>query len=209
MCSHYEWFASADSCEDFGVAPPPSDEASDLWPGRVGAFIRRHASAEQKEVSRGVFGLIPHWCTDLAFSRRAYNARTETVSVKPAFRDAWRRARHCIIPATAFYEPDWRSGRAVATRISLASGRPMGIAGLWDATVFPNGHQVLSYCMLTINANDHALMNRFHRPGHEKRMIVVLAQDDYGAWLTADAERSMDFMVPCPADALVAEATPG
>ncbi|WP_202428153.1 SOS response-associated peptidase family protein [Malikia spinosa] len=36
-----------------------------------------------------------------------------------------------IIPAEAFYEPDWRSGKAVPTRITRADRQPMGIAGIW------------------------------------------------------------------------------
>ena len=34
--------------------------------------------------------------------------------------------------APALYEPDWRSGKAVATRISKVDGRTMGIAALWS-----------------------------------------------------------------------------
>ena len=36
----------------------------------------------------------------------------------------------CIIPAEAFWEPDWRSGKNVWTRIHRADGKPLGIAGL-------------------------------------------------------------------------------
>lgn len=45
---------------------------------------------------------------------------------------ARRRAQPCIIPADAIFEPDWRSGAAVATRFTRADGSPLGIAGLWD-----------------------------------------------------------------------------
>ncbi|EGH18803.1 hypothetical protein Pgy4_38171, partial [Pseudomonas savastanoi pv. glycinea str. race 4] len=48
---------------------------------------------------------------------------------KPSFRHAWRHAQHCIIPEVAIYEPDWRSGKAVATRIARADGELLGIAG--------------------------------------------------------------------------------
>jgi putative SOS response-associated peptidase YedK len=48
-------------------------------------------------------------------------------------------SRHCVIPAQAIYEPDWRGGKAVATRIERADGEPMGIAGLWDSRKQPDG----------------------------------------------------------------------
>ncbi|WP_223905490.1 SOS response-associated peptidase family protein [Rhodoferax lithotrophicus] len=45
----------------------------------------------------------------MTFRSNTYNARSETVAEKPSFRDAWRRAQHCIIPAEAIYEPDFLS----------------------------------------------------------------------------------------------------
>lgn len=102
---------------------------------------------------------------------------------KPSYRDAWRLGRRCIIPAEAFYEPDWRSGRAVPTRISRADGQPMGIAGIWTGWKAPDGRVVRSMSMLTVNADQHPLMKNFHRPEDEKRMVVILNEEDFDAWL--------------------------
>ena len=135
-------------------------------------------------------------------ARHTYNARSETVATKPSFRDAWRQARHCIIPAMSIYEPDWRSGRAVPTRISRAEGQPMGIAGLWDRWKSPQGEVVHSFTMLTINADQHPLMNLFHKPTDEKRMVVILEPEQFEDWLQAPAHRSMEFLRPFPADGL-------
>lgn len=158
----------------------------------------------EREALSGVFGLVPHWSKDTAIGKRTYNARSETVAEKPSFRDAWRRAQHCIIPAEAIYEPDWRSGRAVPTRIARSDGEPMGIAGLWAAWRAPSGEIVHSYTMLTINADEHPLMRQFHKPGDEKRMVVVLPESRYGAWLAADATHARDFLVQYPAELLQA-----
>jgi len=83
------------------------------------------------EAEVGVFGLLPFWA-DKKLARSTYNARSETASVKRSFREAWKKAQHCIIPAVAIYEPDWRTGKAIPTRISRADGRLLGIAGLWE-----------------------------------------------------------------------------
>ena len=58
--------------------------------------------------------------------------------------------------APALYEPDWRSGKAVATRITKADGRPMRIAGLWSVWKGPVG-EVHSFTRLTVNATEQAL----------------------------------------------------
>ena len=213
MCSHYD--PQTDPARlraHFGVSDLPIGLKASLWPGYHGPFLRKHEFADVgddavpfRELLVGSFGLIPHWSKDATIARRTYNARSETVHEKPSYRDAWRLARHCIIPAEAIYEPDWRSGKAVATRISRADGLPMGIAGLWSAWKSPQGDIVHSYTMLTINADDHPFMQQFHKPDDEKRMVVVLDSADYDAWLQAPAANSRDFLKQFPADNLVAQ----
>jgi putative SOS response-associated peptidase YedK len=174
MCAHYE--ATTDRGlyrSHFGVEAPAGADLHELWPGYAGSFIRRPRPEDHggeppdREAMAGVFGLIPHWARDMTIARHTYNARSETVTAKPSYRDAWRLGRRCIIPADAFYEPDWRSGKAVPTRISRADGRPMGIAGIWTGWRAPDGRIVRSYSMLTVNADDHPLMKQFHKPQHD------------------------------------------
>jgi hypothetical protein len=38
------------------------------------------------------------------------------------------------------------------------------------------------------NADDHPLMKRMHKPDDEKRMVVILAPDQYDDWLHCPAE---------------------
>ena len=213
MCSHYD--PQTDPARlhaNFGVADLPLGLKSSLWPGYHGPFVRKHEFADVgddavplRELLVGSFGLIPHWSKDATIARRTYNARSETVHEKPSYRDAWRLGRHCIIPAEAIYEPDWRTGKAVPTRITRADGKPMGIAGLWAAWKNPTGELIHSYTMLTINADDHPFMRQYHKPDDEKRMVVILNEDAYDAWLQAPASVSRDFLRQFPADNLVAE----
>lgn len=59
--------------------------------------------------------------------------------------------------------------------------------------------------MLTINADAHPVMQQFHKPDDEKRMVVILADSAYDAWLQAPSADSRDFLRPFPAEALVTE----
>lgn len=212
MCSHYQAPSTPQLYRTaFGVAAPAVQGKHDVWPGYPAGFIRAHEHADvgddavpDREALTGLFGMVPHWSKDTKISHHTYNARSETVAEKPSFRDAWRRAQHCIIPAEAFFEPDWRSGRAVPTRISRADGQPMGIAGLWASWRAPHGEIVHSYTMLTINADDHPLMRQFHKPNDEKRMVVILPEDRYEDWLRAPAPQSLGFMTAYPATRLQA-----
>lgn len=216
MCSHYEGLADPSLYRQaFGVEPAQGVSRTDIWPGYESAFIRSPGQAEAggdampaREAVRGLFGLVPHWAPDLKMAKRTYNARSETAFEKPSFRDAWRWGRHCIVPVSSFFEPDWRSGKAVPARISRADGLPMGLAGLWSSWKGPEGDLVHSFTMLTINADDHSLMRNFHKPEDEKRMVVVFAEDQYDDWLRAGPEVSMEFMRAYPAENLQAQLVP-
>jgi len=212
MCSHYQAIKERERFfRLFGTASQEPDGKYDMWPGTTGVMVRRprernsgDSAVAPLEAVTGLFGLLPHWAKDAKLARHTFNARAETVHEKPSFRDAWRRAQHCIIPADAIFEPDWRSGKAVATRIARADGEPMGIAGLWSLWRSADDETVHSFTMLTINADAHALMRNMHRPNDEKRMVVILPSGAYDDWLDAPAHQSMSLLQPYPASNLVA-----
>lgn len=150
------------------------------------------AEVPHHEALWACFGLVPSWAKDTSIARHTYNARSETVATKPSFRSAWAKHQHCVVPAEAFTEPLYEAGKANPTRIACADGLPMGIAGLWSSWKDPSeaGSPTMhSFTMLTINADEHALMNRFHKPGDEKRMVVILPRGSWKAWLFAKPNR--------------------
>lgn len=218
MCARYHSVLDAARLQQFFRLRSLRDLAGarqDVFPGYAAPFIRRprewdsgDEAVPDREALVGLFGLLPHWAKDQKLTKSTYNARSETVAIRPAFRDAWKRAQHCIIPAEAFYEPDWRSGKHVPTRIARSDGRPLGIAGLWSWWRPPGGEEGHSFTLLTINSDTHPEMCKYHRPGDEKRMIVILREEDYDAWLDAPAARSMDFMRQCPPQDLIAVGEP-
>ena len=189
MCSHYKSVRDKTSLrQSFGVKQLDDLGKPDLWPSYEGLFIRPHPYADvgddavpAREAVVGHWGLIPHWSKD-GKVRATFNARSETVPIKPTFRDAWKHNQRCIIPTMSIFEPDWRSGKAVATEISRKDGQPMGIAGLWSTWKSSSG-KVDSYTMLTINADKHEVFGLLHKPQDEKRMVVILEEDDYETWL--------------------------
>jgi putative SOS response-associated peptidase YedK len=77
----------------------------------------------------------------------------------------------------------------VPTRIQRKDGKPMGIAGLWGSNRKATGEEVFSFTMLTINADDHDFFKNFHKSQDEKRMVVILREDQYDGWLEAPTAR--------------------
>ena len=86
-----------------------------------------------------------------------------------------------------FYEPRYDTGRAVRWKIGLASGEPFGLACLWDRWSDPRtGEPVVSFSLLTINADQHPVMNQFHKAGEEKRTPVIITPERHLEWLSAE-----------------------
>ncbi|WP_426144530.1 SOS response-associated peptidase [Polaromonas sp. DSR2-3-2] len=227
MSTHYESVHSALLYPDaFHVAAPAFTVGREVWPRQPGVFIRAAQAQEAQEAEAaadadkppreaparelvaGQFGLVPRWVKSASDAKlrstKLVNARSETVTTSSNFRDAWLAGQRCIVPMMAFMEDDWRSGKAVPTRIARVDGKPMGVAGLWESWTGAEGEVIVSYTLLTVNANSHALMSRYQQPGNEKRMLVILNEGAADAWLSTRPEKAREFMRAYPANWLTA-----
>jgi len=208
MCTNYRPTARDHLREHFGVAAPDVDFPEESYPGYLAPVIRRTAP-HGRECLAASFGLIPHWAKDPRIARNTYNARSETVAEKPSFRGPWRQAQFCLVPMESFYEPCYESGKAIRWRIGAADGRPFAVAGLWERWVaMETGEVVHSFTMLTVHADGHPVMGRMHRPGDEKRSLVLIDPADFEQWLGATPAQARALVRLPPADAWVAEASP-
>jgi putative SOS response-associated peptidase YedK len=139
----------------------------------------RNAEDGERELALLRWGLIPFWAKDPSIGNRMINARAETVAEKPAFRAAYKR-RRCVVLADGFYE--WRRDGNVKTPfyISLASGDPFALAGLWeDWHDRDSGESIQSTTLITTEAN------KFMRPLHH-RMPMVVGPGRAERWLSGD-----------------------
>jgi len=183
MCSNYRP-PTPDALLRLGRGLPGFEYHAEGYPERIGPFLANEDSAVWRP---GTFGLLPVWAPP-TLARHTYNARSETVAEKPSFGHAWKTRQLAIVPVQSFYEPNYESGKPVRWRIEREDQAVFGLAGIWEGRPGPNGDTWWSYSMLTINADAHPLMRRFHRPDDEKRSVVVLADDAWDAWLNARSE---------------------
>jgi putative SOS response-associated peptidase YedK len=78
------------------------------------------------------WGFVPGWYKATNDGPLIINARSDTIAVKPAFRDAVR-ARRCIVPASGFYE--WETGadgKKLPWYFTRTDAAPMALAGIWQ-----------------------------------------------------------------------------
>ncbi|MCM2537736.1 SOS response-associated peptidase family protein [Burkholderia glumae] len=128
-------------------------------------------------------------------------ARSETVGKKAAYRAAWQSGQRCLIPAAWIYEPNWETGKHIKYRIGLAGWRPFCIAGVWRTWKEADGTESIGMAMLTVNADEHDVMKHMHRPGEEKRSVVILRPEDHDEWLHArNLEAALLILQLWPAD---------
>lgn len=191
----------------------PLEFPAESYPGFASPIVVQSHQTQRVAVGLAKFGLIPAWAKDNKIARHTYNARSETASEKPSFRSAWRNRQFGLVLCENFFEPNYESGRAVRWKIERADQQPFGIACLWDRWTDPaSGELIVSFSMLTVNADEHAIMNQFHKPGDEKRTPVIISPEYHGDWLGADLADAAALMswqhmpslaaYPCPRSAV-------
>ncbi|MGH8760034.1 MAG: SOS response-associated peptidase, partial [Burkholderiales bacterium] len=131
------------------------------------------------------FALVPFFAESTKLPYDTLNARTETIATANSYRGPWRRRQFCLVPMRTFTEPNHESGKSQWWDVYRRDGEPFAVAGLYDRWTSPTGELYWSFTLPTINSDLHPLMKRFHRPGKEKRSVVVLPKDSYDAWLDA------------------------
>jgi putative SOS response-associated peptidase YedK len=102
-----------------------------IAPSQPVGIIRQDPSKPERRFSLAHWGLIPSCATDASIGLKTINARSETITSKPAFRYAFM-SRRCLLPAHGFFE--WRpSGRDKQPfHFGMQDHSLFAFAGLWD-----------------------------------------------------------------------------
>lgn len=199
-------------CGRYYLKSPPAEVATafgvdvrDNFPPRYNicptqpvAAIRQNET-RKREYALMRWGFVPSWAkgeylANLA-KRPLINARSETVLEKASFRNAFRR-RRCLVPADGFYE--WQATPARGKQpyaIHRRRGGLAGFAGIWETAVDPDGGEIDTLAILTVNAGPD--MRSLH-----SREPVVIAPESFRLWLEADerdASAIAGLLAPAPA----------
>jgi len=185
----------------------------EIFPRAIGPFVRATQNSGERELVLGHWGLIPWFAETAKLTYSTNNARFEEITRKASFKQPWLHGRRCIIPAWSFDEPCWESGKNVWWRFRRADGEPWGLAGLWNAWQDKaTGEVVESFTMLTINADDHLLMSRMHKPDpklppdrQDKRSVAPIELGDVDQWLYGSIEDAASLVRVPPMALIVAE----
>lgn len=134
------------------------------------------------------WGLIPAWTASEEEAKeimmKTFNARSETIDTKPAFRDSFA-VRRCLIPVRGFFEWQTIGGRKIPWYIRLRNEDILSLAGIWDSWELKGGITLNTFSIVTTRANE--LMAEIHNT--RKRMPVILPASAERLWLKHDLDR--------------------
>jgi putative SOS response-associated peptidase YedK len=182
MCGRFAFYSPGEATAAlFGVDGALAVEPRfNIAPTQYVAAIREN-DERKRELVMLRWGLVPFWAKDPAIGNRMINARAETVAEKPSYRAAFKH-RRCIVLADGFFE--WQRNNDVKTPhfISLRSGEPFALAGLWETwSDQESGESLQTTTLITTAANE--FMQSLHH-----RMPVILKPETANEWLSASSD---------------------
>ena len=134
------------------------------------------------------WGFVPSWYATLSGGPLLINARSETITEKPAFRDACQ-SRRCLIPADGFYEWARNAGeKPIPYRVLKSDEQPMAMAGIWQNCEI-DGSIIATCAIVTTGANK--TMGKIHH-----RLPVIIGPEDWPLWLGEAGKGAANLMQP-------------
>ena len=204
MCGRYARRSDKQRIADhFHVHGPSLPDFGPSWnvaPQTFQPIVKLNRDTGERELVLMRWGLIPYWAKDPGIGLRTINAKAETITTTPAFREAIKY-RRCLVPADAFYE--WQKLDAKTKQpfaIALKSNEPYAFAGLWERWKDRQASgDLMTFTIITTDPNEVI------QPLHD-RMPVIIPAKDYDRWLKPGdpARPPVDLLRPFDADQMTA-----
>ena len=183
----------------------------DKYPRRSGPVIRNRSDGK-REMQMMEWG-HPYFKREKGSNKLALKkngepyAPTPTTNIRhphyPMFRDYLAPENRCLVPSYLFAEPNPKAKQKGQPRNiwfgMKEKGALFAFAGIWrpwdgDWIKDRDDPQTDVYAFLTTDPNDIV------KPHHPKAMPVILQEDDYETWLTAEWADAKKLQKPYPAD---------
>ena len=142
-------------------------------------------NSDPRQLSLFKWGLIPFWAKDPRIGNKLINTRAETISEKPAFKNALIK-RRCLVPANGFFE--WRKNDKTPFRIFLKNDELFAMAGIWETWKDAEGRPIHSFSIITTAPNE--LMEKLH-----DRMPVILQRENEAVWLHGEKKENLQSLL--------------
>jgi putative SOS response-associated peptidase YedK len=171
----------------------------DEWPVQRADYRASYNVAPSKPVAAFKYpkgeamrwGLVPAWAKEFTTQYSTFNARLETVDEKPAFRSAWEKSQHCLIPMLGYYEWTGPKGSKQPYFIRGEANTGLVTAGLYDNWLAQGDlteAPLLSCSIITKPANQQ--LASIH-----PRMPVILTLEAAEQWMNEQTKDAKDLLM--------------
>ncbi len=194
MCGRYSLVFIDDLGNRFRVFNPMIGSRSrfNIAPGNEMPVIIHE---EKNELVMMKWGLVPYWTQDITTAQRPINARAETLSEKPSFKELLQN-RRCLVPASGFFEWKKEGKKKIPFYVHLPKIPLFAFAGLYDQWAGTDGNLIRTYTIVTTAPNE--LVAKVHN-----RMPSILLPEHEDRWLSKtplNAEARNEILAPFPAE---------
>lgn len=183
MCFHYNLHQPADKLKNRFTARIKNYKSPTNPPFNGFTYPQAPVILDEEPqlIQPAIWGLIPVWSKDRNIQKYTLNAKIETLTEKPSFRNSVNK--RCLILADSFYEWQWLDPKGKNKQkyeIRKAKEELFSFGGIWSEwTDRKTGEIVKSYSIVTTVANE--FMAQIHNS--KKRMPVLLNQAEEATWL--------------------------
>lgn len=205
MCGRFNSIASGKDFASVYGAQVLTDELSsnfNVAPTTLVYVLHRQDVGRVLDVMS--WGLVPSWSKDKTRAASMINARSETLTEKPSFRNLVSEHR-CILPIQGFYEwqnlaSETKKPKKQAHYITRVDEQPMTLAGLWTIWKQPDSSLLRTCTIITTEANE--ILSPMHH-----RMPVILERDSVDIWLGESKALPHDLLVAAKNEIVKSEPT--
>ena len=157
------------------------DNPNPIYNGFINPKMPVITHSKPRNIQFFEWGLIPKWAKDKSFQKNTLNARIETLSEKPSFRDSVNH--RCLIPSDGFIEWRWLDEKGKNKQkylVHFENDLLYAFAGIWSFWEDkPTGKLIPTFSIITTEANE--LMSFVHN--NKKRMPVIIKPEFEKDWL--------------------------
>lgn len=188
MCYNYNITKSSKAIEKRFVAEFHHDQLNMFLDGQPNNGFTHPklpiiSNSDNSKIVMSEWGLLPTWAKSKEFNHNTLNAKIETISEKPSFKDY--TSNRCLVIADSFTEWQWLDSKGKNKRkyrIHLPDEELFAFAGLWNIWKdSDSGEMIHTYTILTTEANE--LMSKIHNS--KKRMPVIIRPEFESSWLNS------------------------
>jgi putative SOS response-associated peptidase YedK len=206
MCNQYRSLPAEVLTRYFGVEAPADGYKLGLGPRGRGPYVRPSLGGGTRSPIAvvGLWSLLADGAKTPEPRGMTNNARAKGLDRLKTFQGPWRRGQRCLVPAASYAEPNYERfdelQKSVWWDLARADGEPLALAGIYNEPAAADGVVMPSYTLVTINCNDHLLLNRMHRPEtdrdgrvlpmnqQDKRSVVPVLPEHWAEWLHGSVE---------------------